>query len=595
MSGVEKGNDVEKTDLGYDASAAPTKDMGLGEDRHIRGLETSAETSLHRGLKARHITMIAIGGAIGTGLIVGTGKALAQAGPGSVFICYTLVGFVVFLVMAALGEMAAWLPMSAGFTGYASRFCDPSLGFALGWTYWFKYIIVTPNQLTAAALVIQYWVDRDTVNPGVFIAIFLVTIVVINYFGIRFFGELEFWLSSFKVIVIIGIILFSLVLALGGGPDHDRKGFRYWSNPGYVFSTLHSFSLSLANENSAFKPYIMTGDAGRFLGFWSCMVNATFAYLGTELVGVTVAEAQNPRKTVPRAIKLTFYRILFFYCLSVLLVGMIVPYNSEELAFANKAKTGASASPFVVAADIAGVKVLPHIVNACICVFVFSASNSDLYIASRTLYGLASDGSAPAIFKKTDKHGVPIYALAMSASFCLLAFMNVADDSTKVFGYFVNLTTIFGLMSWISILTTHIWWCRAKKAQGLANEALPYVAPFGMWGSIAALSMCILIALTKNYDVFVRDQETGKIFGGEKYKTFITGYLGIPVYLILIFGHKFITKSRGIKPHEADFYTGKDVIDREEEEFLAAQAAKREAEGPNRGGWFYKTFVSWLF
>ncbi|CEF73846.1 dicarboxylic amino acid permease [Fusarium graminearum PH-1] len=570
-------HDVEKKDLGYDVASPPTKDVGLGEDQHIRGLETSAETSLHRGLKARHITMIAIGGAIGTGLIIGTGKALAQAGPGSVFICYTVVGFVVFLVMAALGEMAAWLPMSAGFTGYASRFCDPSLGFALGWTYWFKYIIVTPNQLTAAALVIQYWVDRDTVNPGVFIAIFLVIICVINYFGIRFFGELEFWLSSFKVITIIGIILFSLVLALGGGPDHDRKGFRYWSNPG------------------AFKPYIMEGDAGRFLGFWSCMVNATFAYLGTELVGVTVAEAQNPRKTIPRAIKLTFYRILFFYFPSVLLVGMIVPYNSEELAFATTAKAGASASPFVVAGTIAGVRVVPHIINACICIFVFSASNSDLYIASRTLYGLASDGSAPAIFKKTNKDGVPIYALGMSASFCLLAFMNVSDDSTKVFGYFVNLTTIFGLLSWISILTTHIFWCRAKKAQGLANEALPYVAPFGMWGSVGALAMCILIALTKNYDVFVRDKETGKIMGGEKYKTFITGYLGIPVYLILIFGHKFITKSRGIKAHEVDFYTGKDVIDREEEEFLAAQAARREAEGPNRGGWFYKTFVSWLF
>ncbi|RGP69054.1 dicarboxylic amino acid permease [Fusarium sporotrichioides] len=572
-------HDVEKKDIdmGYDVASPPTKDVGLGQDQHIRGLETSAETSLHRGLKARHITMIAIGGAIGTGLIIGTGKALVQAGPGSVFICYTLVGFVVFLVMAALGEMAAWLPMSAGFTGYASRFCDPSLGFALGWTYWFKYIIVTPNQLTAAALVIQYWIDRDTVNPGVFIAIFLVIICVINYFGIKFFGELEFWLSSFKVVTIVGIILFSLILALGGGPDHDRKGFRYWSNPG------------------AFRPYIMEGGAGKFLGFWSCMVNATFAYLGTELVGVTVAEAQNPRKTIPRAIKLTFYRILFFYCLSVLLVGMIVPYDSEELAFATKAKAGASASPFVVAGTIAGVQVIPHIINACILVFVFSASNSDLYIASRTLYGLASDGSAPAIFKKTNKDGVPIYALGMSASFCLLAFMNVSDDSTKVFGYFVNLTTIFGLLSWISILTTHIFWCRAKKAQGLANEALPYVAPFGMWGSVGALAMCILIALTKNYDVFTRDQDTGKIMGGEKYKTFITGYLGIPVYLILIFGHKFITKSRGIKSHEVDFYTGKDVIDREEEEFLAAQAARREREGPNRGGWFYKTFVSWLF
>ncbi|KAJ4320336.1 amino acid transporter [Fusarium piperis] len=570
---VDRSNDVEKTDLGYDAGM-PAEKVERGDvDLHIRGLETSAETSLQRGLKARHITMIAIGGAIGTGLIIGTGKALAQAGPGSVFICYTIIGFVVFLVMAALGEMAAWLPMSAGFTGYASRFCDPSLGFALGWTYWFKYIIVTPNQLTAAALVIQYWVPRETVNPGVFIAIFLVIICVINYFGIRFFGELEFWLSSFKVITIIGIILFSLILALGGGPDGDRRGFRYWRDPG------------------AFRPYIMEGDAGKFLGFWSCMVNATFAYLGTELVGVTVAEAQNPRKTIPRAIKLTFYRILFFYCLSVLLVGMIVPYNSQDLKFANESKkNNASASPFVVAAKIAGVGTLSHIINACICVFVFSASNSDLYIASRTLYGLASDGSAPAIFKKTDKHGVPIYALAMSASFALLAFMNVSDDSTKVFGYFVNLTTIFGLMSWISILTTHIFWCRARKAQGLANEALPYVAPLGIKGSYVALVMCIIVALTKNYDVFV-----GGNFGKEKYKTFITGYLGIPVYLILIFGHKIVTKSRGIKPHEVDFYTGKDIIDREEEEFLARKAALREAEGPKRANWFYKTFVSWLF
>ncbi|KAI5459689.1 amino acid permease/ SLC12A domain-containing protein [Mariannaea sp. PMI_226] len=538
----------------------------------IRGLETSEETMLHRGLEARHITMIAIGGALGTGLIIGTGKALAQAGPGSVFISYTIIGLVVFLVMAALGEMAAWLPMSAGFSGYASRFCDPSLGFALGWCYWFKYIIVTPNQLTAASLVIQYWVDREKVNPGVFIAIFLVAIVCINYFGVRFFGEFEFWLSSFKVITVVGIIIFSLVLALGGGPDHDRKGFRYWKNPG------------------AFKPYINEGASGQFLGFWSCMVTATFAYLGTELVGVTVAEAQNPRKTIPKAIKLTFYRILIFYCLSVLLVGMIVPYNSENLIFANKAKTGASASPFVVAAEVAGVKIVPHILNACICVFVFSASNSDLYIASRTLYGMASDGSAPAIFKRTDSRGVPVYALCFSALFACLAFLNVSDDSAAVFGYFVNLTTIFGLMSWISILVTHIYWCRARKAQDLRDEALPYVAPLGIWGSYGALAVCIIVALTKNYDVFV-----GGDFGKAKYKTFITGYLGIPMYLILIFGHKFITKSKGYKAHEVDLYTGKDIIDREENEFLAWKAAKEEAEGPARGGWFYRTFVAWLF
>jgi amino acid transporter len=192
---------------------------------------------------------------------ISSGSALARAGPAPVLISYSVVGFLVYLVMCALGEMAAWLPLGSGFTGYATRFCDPALGFALGWTYWFKYmatcvllieianlnfryIIVTPNQLTAASLVLQYWVDRERVNPGVWITIFLVTILFINYFGIKLFGEIEFWLSSFKVVTIVGLIILSLILALGGGPDHDRKGFRYWNDPG------------------AFKPYITDGHTG---------------------------------------------------------------------------------------------------------------------------------------------------------------------------------------------------------------------------------------------------------------------------------------------------------------------------------------------
>lgn len=339
---------------------------------------------------------------------------------------------------------------------------------------------------------------------------------------------------------------------------------------------------------SAFKPYIDTGATGRFLGFWSCMVTATFAFLGTELVGVTVGEAQNPRKTIPRAIRLTFFRILIFYILSVLLIGMLVPYNSDELAFANKATTGAAASPFVLAVKLAGIKTLDHIINGCILVFVFSACNSDLYIASRTLYGLASDGNAPKIFRRTNKDGVPLYALGASALFCLLAFMNVSDDSKTVFTYFVNLTTIFGLMTWISILVTHIWFRRARVAQNIPNSAMPYNAPFGIWGSYIALFLCILIALTKNFDVFVGDFS-------KNYPTFITGYLGIPLYLILIFVHKLVTKSKGVRPHECDFYTGKDIIDREEEAFLADQAAKRAEKGVNRGGSFYNRYVSWLF
>lgn len=497
--------------------------------------------------------------------------------------------------MCALGEMAAWLPLPSGFTGYAVRFVDPALGFTLGWTYvrlipikidlantkpesryWFKYIILSPNQMTAGALVISFWIPTEQVNAGVWITIFLVIVVAINYFGVKFFGEFEFWLSSFKVIVILGIILLSFILMLGGGPDHDRKGFRYWKSPG------------------AFNTYKMDGAPGRFLAFWSTMVSATFAYLGTELVGVTVGEAQNPRKTIPRAIKLTFYRILVFYVTSVLLVGTLVPYNSPSLLFAlsddNKAKGSAAASPFVVAIELAAIPILPHILNACILLFVFSAANSDLYIATRTIYGLAREGKAPKIFARTDRRGVPVPALAISSVIALLGYMNVSSDSRTVFKYFVNLVTIFGLLTWISILVTHIYFVRARKAQGIPEESLAYKAPLGIAGSYFALGFCILIAFTKNFDVFIHNPKT---YGDFDYKNFITAYLGIPLYLIMIFGYKFATGSKGVDPMTADLFTGKDEIDREEALYLAAKEA--EAERNNDASWFYKKFVSWLF
>lgn len=436
-----------------------------------------------------------------------------------------------------------------------------------------KYIIVTPNQLTAAALTIQYWVPEDkNINAGVFVAIFLVAIVLINYLGIRFFGELEFWLSSVKVIVVLGIILFSLCIACGAGnTDGPAPGFRYWNNPG------------------AFAELYETGGLGKFVGFWSVMVNATFAYLGTELVGVTAGEAQNPRRAIPKAIKLTFYRIVIFYCLSVLFVGMIVPYNSDKLSLATKVTgTNASASPFVAAAQIAGVKGLPSLLNACILIFVFSAANSDLYIATRTLYGLASDRSAPAIFRRTDSRGVPWVALIACTLFACLAFLNVADDSKKVFGYFVNLTTIFGLMTWISILVTYLHFLRGREAQSIPDSEMAYVAPQGYWGTVASLVFCCLIAVTKNFTAFVHHD--GITFNKVE---FITGYLGIPVYLILLFGHMWFTGSKGIAPHEVDFYTGKDIIDAIEAEYVEKEAKEKA----NSTGWnrIYHRYISWLF
>lgn len=393
---------------------------------------------------------------------------------------------------------ATWLPGSGGFAAYATRFCDPALGFALGYVYWFKYIIITPNQLTASALVIQYWLPADEVNPGVFIAVFLVAIVTINYLGIKFFGEFEFWLSSIKVLVMIGLIILMLVLAAGGGPTGEVHGFKYYHDPG------------------AFAEYIGTGALGKFTGFWSSFTNSVFAYLGIELIGVTVGEAQNPRRNIPRAIKLTFWRILIFYILSVFLLTMNVPYDSDRLAFAVDADTSAAASPFVVAIQIAQIKVLPGFLNGCILIFTFSASNSDLYIASRTMHGLAVKGQAPRFLANTDKRGLPYNAMWLAAIIACIAFLNCAEDSREVFGYFVNLVSIFGLLTWISILVSHIYFVKARRAQGVDESSMRYKSPFGLWGSYVALAFCCLIALTKNFAVFTHGD-----YGNFDYKNFI--------------------------------------------------------------------------
>ncbi|KAJ8607546.1 hypothetical protein MRB53_040256 [Persea americana] len=422
-----------------------------------------------------------------------------------------------------------------------------------------------PNQLTAAALVIQYWVPAERINPGVWITIFLAAIITVNYFGVKIFGEVEFWLSSVKVIVVIGLIILSLVLAVGGGPDHDVKGFRYWKNPG------------------AFASYLPPG--GMF-----------FAYLGTELVGVTVGEAQNPRKVIPRAIKLTFYRILVFYVLSVLFIGMNIPYNSPELAFAVGHSVGASASPFVVAIKLAGITTLPSVVNGAILLFVFSAANSDLYIATRTIYGLAADGKAPRAFSRTNAAGVPVVALAVSALFGGLAYLSCADDSRVVFGYFVNLVSTFGLLTWISILIAHVCFVRVRVAQGVPTTSMPCMAPLGSKGSIVAAGFSVVIAVTKNFDVFLCDgaaaQGHGTCFN---YRHFVTGYLGLPIYVMLVVGYKIAKKTKRARPLEADLFTGKDKIDREEEDFVAEETRVRRAQGRAGGTFFYRKFLSWLF
>ena len=240
---------------------------------------------------------------------------------------------------------------------------------------------------------------------------------------------------------------------------------------------------------------------------------------------------------------------------------MIVDSNSPLLAQANNRGTagGASASPFVVAIQSAGIRILPQIINAAILLFTFSAANSDQYIATRTLYGMAKDGNAPRIFTKCSSRGVPIIAFAFTGCFMGLAYLSASADALKVFGYFTSAVTIFGGLTWISILASHIGFMRGMKAQGISRDTLPYKSPLQPYSSYIALVFTVLLCFFKGFDSFMK-----KPFD---YTNFITHYIGIPVYIFGYFCFKYIRRTSYVRLHEMDLTSGaREFHDIEEDE-----------------------------
>ncbi|KAK4149259.1 amino acid permease/ SLC12A domain-containing protein [Chaetomidium leptoderma] len=529
-----KGGSDENEKRAESPRAIP--EVAAAEYSSEEGVVEEGEDDLHRGMKPRQLNMMAIAGAIGTGLVIGTGTSL-KFGPGSLLIGYALMGFVVYVVMVALGEMGAWLPHKKSFSGYASRFVDPAMGFATGWNYFFKYVIVLPNNLTATGILIQKW--RPDINVSVWIVVFGIAIILCNMIHVSFFGEAEFWMSLVKALVIVMLILLCFIIALGGGPNGVRTGFYFWQNPG----AFAEYSVIVAGNN-----HVVPGDTGRFLGVWACVVQATFAYLGTELVGVAFGETPNPRKNVPRAVNQTLLRIVFFYVAGVLVLGMAVPYNSPLLLEATKKGTSALASPFTVAAQIAGVSHLDDAVNGLLLIFTVSAANSDIYLASRTVWALGKDNQAPDMMKRTNKRGVPVPAVALSSIFIALGFMNATKSAATVFGYFVSLVTVFGALNWIAILVSYLSMIRAMKVQGVAREVMPYRNILLPWGAYFALAVTALVIIFSGYSAFIPHFQVDK---------FLTGYIGIPVYIINVLWWKYFKKTKRVKPEDADLDTGR--------------------------------------
>jgi amino acid transporter len=439
-------------------------------------------------------------------------------------------------MMQCLGEFLSYLPVPGGHIKLAGRFISPAMSFAMGYNYVFNWLIVLPAELSAAAVLCSYW---STASPAIFIAASLVVVLIINLMGARGYAESEFWFCSIKVLTITGLIILSFLLDVGATGDQGRLGFRYWKNPG---------------------PFVqyngIAGALGRFLGFWSVLINAGFSFIGTEIVGMAAGEARNPRKCLPSAIRKVFYRILIFYILGTLAISVITPSNSPNLSL--KSHTAAR-SPFVIAIKAAGIKGLPSVINACLLTSAVSAASSDMYTSSRALYGLAIAGQAPRFFAKTTRWGLPYWSLLCSLCFSCLAFMSCGSGSATVFGYFANLTSVAGLVTWLVIGITHLRFRKGMAAQGHSNEMLPYKTIGGTFFSWYTIVWTSLIIFFCGWSVFLAGNWTAS--------DFVTNYFPVPFFFVLYAYGSWRYGGKFIKPAEMDFITGlQTILDNEVEE-----------------------------
>ncbi|KAF2154125.1 AAT family amino acid transporter [Myriangium duriaei CBS 260.36] len=466
--------------------------------------EIGTNNELKKELKSRHMQMIAIGGAIGAGLFVGSGSALEHGGPASLLIGFLIIGTMLLFTVQALGELAVLYPVNGAFFTYVCRFINESWGFAIGWDYAISWLTILPFEITAACITINFWPGGAAVNPAVWVTVFLVVLIGIQVFGVRGYGEVEFFLAIIKICACLGFIILAIVIDCGGVPTDSRGyiGASYWHHPG---AFRHGFK-----------------------GFCSVFVTASFAFGGTELTGLCAAEAADPRKSIPLATKQVFWRISFFYILNLFLLGLIVPADNENLPNASGANT--KASPFVIAIKLAGIKGLPSVFNACITMAVISVANSCAYGSTRTIQALATRGMAPRFFSKIDKQGRPIWCVALQVVFGFLAYINSSHHSGDVFNWLLALSGLSYFFVWGSICLAHIRFRAAWKYNGRSLDLIPYKAPFGVVGSAIGLGLNIMCLIAQFY---VAVWPIGGGSGSSLAIAFFQAYLAAPLVIVL--------------------------------------------------------------
>ncbi|KAH8811033.1 amino acid permease/ SLC12A domain-containing protein [Xylogone sp. PMI_703] len=500
---------------------------------------------LARKLSARQVQMIAIGGTIGTGLFLGTGKSLATGGPGSLLISYLIVGGIVFVTMLSLGEMAAFIPVAGSFCTFAGRFVDDAFGFALTWNYWFNDAVSTASDLTALQLVFDYW--KTGFPSWALSLIFWAFLVAANIITVAAYGELEYWLSLLKVVTIVIFIILGIAVNAGGNTANHYIGGENWRIPGAPF-------------------------VGGIGGFASVFVTASFAYGGTESIAITAGETKNPTKNLPRVVKNVFWRILLFYILSVLLIGLNIPYDTPGLSTKDS-----STSPFTLVFQMVGSKAAGSFINAVVMTSVISAGNHALFAGARLLYTLAVAGHAPSFFGKLNRNKVPWIAVLTTSAISGSCFGASFIGAGQLWTWLQNIVGVSNQLSWIAIGIASLRFRAGLKAQG-KTHLLPFknwTYPLGPWISVILNTVLVLV---QGWSCF--SPKFDRV-------SFVSFYIEIPVMIVMYFGWKVWKRTHIVKLSEMDLET--DVYE-------LAPGEKQEIEEEERG-WKGKVraAIRWLF
>ena len=419
---------------------------------------------LRKGLTTRHIQMIAFGGAIGTGLFYGSAEGIKLAGP-SILLAYALGGVVIFFVVRAMGEMSVHRPSSGSFSRYANDYWSPRAGFVAGWNYWFNYVAVAMAELTVVGQYIQYWFP--SVPAWASAAAVLLVITAVNLVGVKAFGEFEFWFAAIKVAAVVGMIALGLYVIAAGVNSNPRlpdPSFGHLFSDGFLAKGLTGLAASLV--------FVM------------------FSFGGIELIGITAGEAENPQRSIPKAVNQVVYRILIFYIGALTIVMAVVPWR----------QINGKLSPFVQIFDSVGISVAAHVLNFVVLTAALSVYNSGLYSNGRVLYSLARQGNAPKAFMRLSRRGIPYAGVLFSSMVTAVAVAVIYFLPETAFSILMAMALGASIISWVMILLTHRAF-RKRIGSGLAD--LAFKLPGGLASNAVALvslvGVFILMAFNPDY------------------------------------------------------------------------------------------------